>query len=84
MLGNHDCLGDGKEVFTKVFGNPNFSFKAGRTKFICLNTNALEYDYSNPIPDFNFIDNQLDSLASPDDKTIFAMHVAQKRIFGTL
>lgn len=74
LLGNHDCLGGGKEVFTKVFGNPNFSFKAGHTKFICLNTNALEFDYSNPIPNFDFIDSQLDSLTSPDDKTIFAMH----------
>jgi predicted phosphodiesterase len=74
LIGNHDCLGDGEEVFEKVFGVPNFSFKAGDVKFICLNTNALEYDYSNPIPNFDYIESQLDTLPKTNDKTVFAMH----------
>lgn len=46
----------GKDTIRFVFfGNPNFSFVAGDVKFLCLNTNALEYDYSTPIPDFEFI-----------------------------
>ena len=40
LLGNHDCLANGIEVFRKVFGEENFSFIAGKTKFVCLNTNA--------------------------------------------
>jgi Icc-related predicted phosphoesterase len=74
LLGNHDCLGDGEEIFEKVFGKSNFAFWAGSVKFICLNTNALEFDYSNPVPDFDFIDSQLDSIPSANEKTIFAMH----------
>ena len=57
LIGNHDCLGTGEETFRAVFGEPNFSFIAGRIKFICLNTNAIEFDYSRPIPDFEFNNN---------------------------
>lgn len=43
MQGNHDCLGTGNEVIRKMFGNNDFSFIAGRVKFIMINTNAIEY-----------------------------------------
>ncbi|NDV95557.1 metallophosphoesterase [Dysgonomonas sp. 521] len=75
LLGNHDCLANGVEVFQKVFGEVNFSFIAGRTKFVCLNTNALEFDYSLPVPDFQFIEEELKSRKDEYEKTIFAMHV---------
>lgn len=55
LLGNHDCIGSGKEVYRKMYGPENFSFKAGRVRFVCMDTNALEYDFSNPVPDLNFI-----------------------------
>lgn len=58
LIGNHDCLGTGEEAYRAIFGNPNFSFIAGRVKFVCLNTNALENDYSQPIPDFEFLENE--------------------------
>lgn len=50
IIGNHDCLGTGRDAYQAIFGTTNFSFIAGKVKFICLNTNALEYDYSEPIP----------------------------------
>ena len=49
LIGNHDCLGTGAETYKAVFGPTNFSFIAGDVKFVCLNTNALEYDYSEPV-----------------------------------
>lgn len=75
LLGNHDCLANGEEVFRKVFGNVNYSFLAGDTKFICLNTNALEYDYSNAVPDFEFMASQLEDNRPAYEKTVVAMHV---------
>lgn len=74
LLGNHDCLGTGEYVFREIFGEENFSFMAANVKFICLNTNALEYDYSRPVPDFGFIENELNSSASNHEKTIVVMH----------
>lgn len=75
LLGNHDCLGTGEETFRAVFGDPNFSFIAGGVKFVCLNTNALEYDYSRPIPDFEFMEKELTARSDEFDKTVVAMHV---------
>lgn len=75
LLGNHDCLANGEEIFHKIFGEENYSFLAGNVKFICLNTNALEFDYSHPVPDFQFIENQFADDRAEYEKTIFAMHV---------
>ncbi len=74
ILGNHDCLGNGKEVFNKVFGEENFTFTANFLKFVCLNTNAMEYDYSHPVPDFEFIEEALSDDNEKYSKTIVAMH----------
>lgn len=59
LIGNHDCLGSGEHTFHKVFGTSNFGFMAGNKFIMGLNTVALEYDYSEPVPDFGFIRNQL-------------------------
>ncbi|MDY4042479.1 MAG: metallophosphoesterase [Marinifilaceae bacterium] len=75
LLGNHDVLGNGLEVFEEVFGEVNFSFMAGNTRFICLNTNALEFDYSHPIPDFEYIYSLLSDTLSGATRTIPVMHV---------
>ena len=44
-------------------------------RFVCLNTNALEYDYSHPVPDFNFMEDELRNMPVGVEKTIVAMHV---------
>ena len=75
LLGNHDCLANGEQIYNKIFGKENFSFLAGDIKFICLNTNALEYDYSRPVPDFEFIVNEYMDERKEYKKTVFAMHV---------
>lgn len=75
LIGNHDCLGTGEETYMTVFGEPNFSFIAGRVKFVCLNTNALEYDYSRPVPDFEFIESEITSRREEFDRTVVCMHV---------
>ncbi|MBQ8502634.1 MAG: metallophosphoesterase [Bacteroides sp.] len=75
LIGNHDCLGTGEETYRAVFGDPNFSFIAGRIKFVCLNTNAIEYDYTRPIPDFNFIENEIGNRQEEYDKTVVSMHI---------
>lgn len=75
LLGNHDCLGTGEEVYATVFGEPNFGFTVGDTRFICLNTNAMEYDYSHPVPDFAFLRAEFENLDPNIRRTIFVMHV---------
>lgn len=73
LIGNHDVIGNGDQVFHKIFGEENFSFIASDVKFVCLNTNAIEYDYSHPVPDFNFLKNEIaDSLRNK--RSVVVMH----------
>lgn len=74
IIGNHDCLGTGEESYKAIFGPTNFAFIAGNVKFVCLNTNALEYNYSEPIPDFTFMENELTNRKDEFDKTVISMH----------
>lgn len=74
IIGNHDCLANGEEIFSRIWGPVNFSFMAGNVKFVCLNTNALEADYSKPIPDFQFIESQIEDKSPDHEKTVVAMH----------
>lgn len=64
VIGNHDCLGNGDYTFEYVYGAKNYSFNVAGVHFLCLNTNALEYDYSEPVPDLNFIENDAVEVAS--------------------
>lgn len=74
-IGNHDCLGTGEDVFRYLFGEPDFSFDAGDTHFLCLNTNAFEYDYSTDVPDLAFIRSDCEGLREGIRRTVVAMHV---------
>lgn len=76
LLGNHDCLGTGNQSYQKIFGNPDFSFIAGKVKFVCLNTNAIEFDYSRPVPNFDFMEEQVKADADDFSRTVVCMHAA--------
>ena len=74
LIGNHDFLGTGDQTYSLMYGEMNFSFIAGRVKFVCLNTNATEYDYLAAIPDFDYMEEEMVKDASRFDRTIIVMH----------
>ncbi len=74
LIGNHDFLGTGDEAFSRIYGDLDFSFIASRIKFVCLNTNATEYDYLAAVPNFDYIEEQLTANADKFDRTIVCMH----------
>lgn len=75
VVGNHDLLGSGGDVYQAMYGKLNFSFVYSRVKFVCLNTNALEFDYGTPVPDFNFIRQEIaDTVGCTYHQTIAVMH----------
>lgn len=84
LLGNHDCLGTGEETYRVIFGDPNFSFIAGRVKFVCLNTNAIEFDYSRPIPDFEFLAAQISDHEEEFDKPLCPCIYARSATSSTI
>lgn len=74
IIGNHDCLGNGEAVYREIYGDLNFSFTVGDTHFLCLNTNALEFDYSEAVPNMAYIVNTRSNLPQNVKRTIVAMH----------
>lgn len=74
LLGNHDCLGTGKNLFREIFGQFDFAFTAGDVRFLCLNTNMLEFEEDEPVPNFYFLDEQLAAFPSEARKTVVMMH----------
>lgn len=74
LIGNHDFLGTGDAVYEAMFGKDNFSFIAGGVKFVCLNTNATEYDYIAAIPNFDFMENEMVDRKEEFNRSIIVMH----------
>lgn len=62
VIGNHDCIATGIEAYKSLFGPLNFSFTAGDVRFVCLNTNSLEFDYSEAVPDLGYIKNEIATM----------------------
>ena len=74
LIGNHDCLATGERIFREIFGPADFAFTAGNVRMVCLNTNSLEFDRSQSVPDFDFIGSQLTRYPAEAERTVVAMH----------
>ena len=74
LIGNHDFLGTGDQTYEVMYGKMNFSFIAGRVKFLCINTNATEYDYLAAVPDFDYMEEEMVKDIDKFDRTIIIMH----------
>lgn len=74
LIGNHDFLGTGDQVYSSMYGAMNFSFIVSRVKFVCLNTNATEYDYMAAVPDFDYMEEQMKNDDARFDRTVVVMH----------
>jgi Icc-related predicted phosphoesterase len=58
VVGNHDVLAKGDEVFERMFGPLNFSFIYNDVKFIVHNTNSKEFEQG-LVPDLAWLGGQL-------------------------
>ena len=74
LIGNHDFLGTGDQVFAAMFGAKDFAFLAGNVKFVCLNTNATEYDYLAAVPNFDFMEAEMQGGGELFERTVIVMH----------
>lgn len=74
LIGNHDMLGTGEETYRHIFGNLNFSFTAGKNLFVCLNTNALEEEHMDDVPDFGFLQSTIYNCPDSIERTFIAVH----------
>lgn len=59
VIGNHDLLANGRQIYLDMFGLLDYSFTYGRYHFVMVNTNGLEYGFNGTVPDTNFLRQQL-------------------------
>ena len=74
-LGNHDCLGTGKTLYAAMFGAFEYSFPAGDTHFVVLNTNGLEFPYDPEFYGAYFLKHNLKTVPQEVKRTVVVMHV---------
>jgi Icc-related predicted phosphoesterase len=74
LIGNHDFLGTGAQSYEVMYGDIDFSFIAGGVKFVCLNTNATEYDYLAAVPNFDFMEQEMVRDSALFDRTVLVIH----------
>ncbi|PRY07401.1 calcineurin-like phosphoesterase family protein [Pontibacter ummariensis] len=72
VVGNHDAINNGKEVFSAMYGDYDVSFAVGNTKFILLNTNYLEFDKQ--VPDLDWLEAELKASATYEN-VIVVSHI---------
>ncbi|RAU81725.1 metallophosphoesterase family protein [Pontibacter arcticus] len=73
VIGNHDAVNNGKEVFKAMYGEYDLSFTAGGRKFILLNTNYLEFNKK--VPDLNWLEKELAATAR-NEPVFVVSHIA--------
>ncbi|SFQ68894.1 metallophosphoesterase family protein [Hymenobacter arizonensis] len=59
VVGNHDLIGNGRETYQRIFGDLNYSFVYGDTKFIMVDTNGREYNFNGQVPNMGWLKPQL-------------------------
>ncbi len=72
VIGNHDLLGNGRWVYERMFGPLDFSFTYDRIRFVCLDTNSLEFDFAPNVPDLAWLEAQLGRDAEHDRAVVLA------------
>lgn len=57
LIGNHDCLGNGYDIYTEMFGKPNFYFEYRNVKFVIFDDVIWEKQVEDP--DFSWFNEAL-------------------------
>ncbi|WP_243732440.1 metallophosphoesterase family protein [Pedobacter metabolipauper] len=59
VIGNHDLVARGNEVYQRMFGELNFSFVYRGIKFVCHDTNSREYNFNGKVPDMEWLSKEM-------------------------
>ena len=74
VIGNHDLVANGSDVYKRMFGDLNFTFKYAGIKFVCHDTNGREYDFNGSTPNMQWLRNNL-KLETGVDRLLALSHV---------
>jgi 3',5'-cyclic AMP phosphodiesterase CpdA len=74
VIGIHDYLGNGEDIYERMFGAVNFAFTFGRARFLLFDSNSREFGFDGSVPDLAWLAAQL----APDgdhDRAVLFSHV---------
>jgi 3',5'-cyclic-AMP phosphodiesterase len=74
VIGNHDCLANGSEIYQQIYGPLNYSFTWNKIRFIMHNTNGREYYFNGSVPDIQWMQANLSDTQNYES-CIFVSHV---------
>ncbi|WP_442588223.1 metallophosphoesterase family protein [Pedobacter sp. AW31-3R] len=72
VIGNHDQVANGYDVYTRMFGATNYTFTYAGIKFICHDSNSREHNFDGTIPDMGWLKNNLAMEAGIDHIIAFS------------
>nr|NQU94157.1 metallophosphoesterase [Bacteroidota bacterium] len=72
VIGNHDCLANGRVIYNEQYGPENYAFIFKNCKFIFFNNVVWELNYEEP--DWNWLIKELEDSHSYD-KTFVIAHI---------
>ncbi|WMJ75124.1 metallophosphoesterase [Cytophagaceae bacterium ABcell3] len=55
VIGNHDLLNNGEQIFKRMYGPLDFTFIYRGIKFVYHNTNSREYNFDGTVPNLDFL-----------------------------
>lgn len=74
VIGNHDHLGNGRDIFVDMFGPTEIAFTYAGVRFVLFDSNSREADFDGTVPDVDWLAAQL----APDgahDRAVLLSHV---------
>lgn len=75
VIGNHDMLGNGRELYKQYFGPENFSFTYGDTGFILFNSNSREVAFDGSLPNLPWLETEIKKMENKRN-LIYISHIA--------
>ncbi|MFD1768251.1 metallophosphoesterase family protein [Sphingobacterium suaedae] len=74
-IGNHDMLGNGREIYRRYFGTEEFTFEYGSTAFVVFNSNSRELAFDGSLPNLNWLEQQINTLRHKKN-IIYLSHIS--------
>lgn len=59
VIGNHDQVANGYDIFKRMFGETDYTFTYAGIKFVCHDSNSREHNFDGTIPNLNWLKNNL-------------------------